>query len=101
MGIIYMNNDPEIREIFKFMGVISAYRCLLKDEMITQEEFDALVEGTKKEFDYDSLITYYDRKIKEHPSVKDDLEKGYKEMDKLRKEVKNNGTKKRQSKERD
>ena len=101
MEIIYENNDPEVKELIKLMGVIAAFRCLLAEDKITEEEFDSLVEETKKDFDYDSIIRYFDKKVKEQPSIKKEFDKYYKETDMLRKEVKNNGTKKRSSKERD
>lgn len=64
MEIIYINDDPEVKQLIKLMGTIACFEILRSKDLITDEELEKLKKSAMSDYDVDALIKYCNKKNK-------------------------------------
>lgn len=64
MEIIYINDDPEVKQLIKLMGTIACFEILRSKDLITDEELEKLKKSAMSDYDVDALTKYFNKKNK-------------------------------------
>ena len=75
MEIIYINEDPEIKQMIELTGVIACFEMLRSKDLITDEELKRLKESVMSKYDINSLIEYRNKKTQKKKGDKNGLSK--------------------------
>lgn len=62
MEIIYINDDPEVKQLIKLMGTIACFEILRSKDLITDEELEKLKKSAMSDYDVDALTKYFNKK---------------------------------------